>query len=108
MLLLPCVIDEETEIQPGLGKSHRESDRQSWADLSGALFHLHHTAIRRTDACCPSAEDEDDIVTKCEGRTRSVFPEIYRGLFCPGPSQDGQDIVGASFRLPMVLSSQVN
>lgn len=23
MLLLPCVIDEETEIQQGLGKSHR-------------------------------------------------------------------------------------
>lgn len=52
------------------------------------------------------AEDEDDIMTKCAGRTCSIFPEVYRGLFCPGPPQDGQDIVGASFRLLMVLSSQ--
>lgn len=107
MLLLPCVIDEETEIQQGLGKTHRGVTGRADPTSQGLFSTCHCTAVRRTGPCCPSAEDEDDIVTKCEGRTRTVFPEVYRGLFGPGPSQDGQVIVGAAFRLLMVLSSQV-
>lgn len=64
-----------------------------WAGPPGTPFFLHRTALRRTGACCPSAEGEDGVVTKCEGRAQSGYPRSTVVRSVPALPRMGQRLL---------------